>query len=132
MNIERDFYEALRLAHAYVKDRIAKVTPPVQFWLNPGQTLDIGAGDTFDKATLLCSILIALGNLSSKIITASEDAKTTTGIYCEHQDRILYADLEGGIKEFGSKAELLEMLGIRENGQIAAYEFNDRMYNDLA
>lgn len=129
---DRDFSEAARKACAYVRNRIENVTLPVQFWLIPGQTIEIGAGDDFDKATLLCSMLVALGNLSSKIIITVDDSKKTTGIYFDRAGGVTYVDVvKGTMEELGSRAELLSKLGIKEGSEVTAYEFNDKMYSDL-
>ncbi len=129
---EKNFEVALKTAFEQVSTQIATVTLPVQFWLLPEQTLEIGAGDAFDKANLLCSVLIALGNISSKTIITINDTKRTLGVYCEYKDKIIYADLEKGIKKFSSKEKLLGALGIGKDENLAAYEFNDKMFNNLA
>jgi len=142
-NSDSDFFKAAKAAHAYVKEEIATVTLPVQFWLMPSETISAGAGDLLDKATLLCSIFIALGNITSKIIIATKDSERKVGVYCESANtttvntnananaRIVYFDIENGVSEYASKEELLQSLGIG-NDNISAYEFNDKMYNDLA
>ncbi len=128
-----NFPDAARIAFEYVREKILSVSLPIQFWLLPRQTLSDGAGDVFDKAMLLCSLLIALGNRSSKVIirTKGDDDKAFV-VYAEFKDKILSFDLERGIREYANKDEMLNLLGIRDKGDITAYEFNDKMYTDLS
>ncbi|MGC8671371.1 MAG: hypothetical protein ACP5TJ_00550 [Candidatus Micrarchaeia archaeon] len=129
---DKNFYEAAKQAHKYVNESIAKAVLPIEFWLKPSETLAAKAGDTLDKATLLCSILIALGNSTSKIIISTSDSTRQVGVYCEFNGKLLYFDIDGGFSEFSTKEELLESLGIGNGKAEAAYEFNNHMYNDLA
>lgn len=131
-NYDVDFPEAAKEAAWYVGKRIIAASLPIQFWLKPRQTIELEAGDAFDKAVLLCSILIGLGNVSSKIVTVMGGEGRRLAVYCEFKDRLLLFDTEGGSSEFGTKDELLSGLGMGKSEDITAYEFNDKMYNDLA
>lgn len=131
-NFEENFRDAAKQAHRYVKESIATLSPPIQFWLKPGQAVSIGAGDIFDKVVLLCSMLIALGNLSTKIITVVKDDKKKHMIYCEFKEKRIVIDVENGISEVKSEEELLAEMGVHKEGEITAYEFNDKMYNNLS
>jgi hypothetical protein len=72
-NYNDNYYDSARLAYSYVKDEITLANLPIQFWLTPDETIKCGAGDIFDKAVLLCSLLIALGDVSAKIIIKVKD-----------------------------------------------------------
>jgi hypothetical protein len=128
---DENFLEAVQQAHKFVKDEIVTVSPPIQFWLRPGQVLMMQAGDTFDKAVLLCSMMIALGNMSSKIVTTVNDSGKRHVVCCEYKGEQIAVDLEDGVSKSASREELLQTLGIKEGKLSAAYEFNDKMYNDL-
>lgn len=133
-NYNDNYYDAARLAYSYVKDEIALANLPIQFWLTPDETIKCGAGDIFDKAVLLCSLLIALGNVSAKIIIKVKDSERDFIVYSEFNNIIIAIDLESGIKEYKNKEELLSAMGIKnagDNGEVTAYEFNDKMYNSL-
>lgn len=130
-NFDENFLEAVQKVHTYVKDEITTVNPSIQFWLRPNQVISLQAGDVFDKVILLCSMLIALGNVSTKIITAVNDTKKKQVVCCEYKGEIFSIDVENGISKAKSKEEILESMGIREGAGITAYEFNDKMYNDL-
>ncbi|VVB77152.1 Uncharacterised protein [uncultured archaeon] len=130
-NYEEDFPSASKEALSYVKKNIAPVSLPIQFWLRPGQTLNLEAGDEFDKAALLCSLFIGLGNVSSKIITLVRGSEKKLAVYCEHNGAVTLFDIESGISEFKTRDEMLRKLGIGTDVSVDAYEFNDRMYNDL-
>jgi hypothetical protein len=131
-NPDEDFLEAAQQAHRYVKDEIATVSPPIQFWLRPNQVISLQVGDVFDKAVLLCSMLIALGNVSSKIVTAVKDNEKRHVVCSEYKGELVIVDLDDGIIKANSREKMLEIMGIKEGSVSAAYEFNDRMYNDLA
>jgi hypothetical protein len=128
---EENFPDAANLAYEHVRDSIANITLPIQFWLRPGQALTHGAGDLFDKAVLLCSILIALGNPSSKIVIAIDDSTRHMSVYFEFNGRITAMDLEKGVGKFENRESMLRSLGISDKSEATAYEFNDKMYIDL-
>jgi len=130
-SFEGNFYDAVKLSYEYIRDGIFTVEVPLQFWLTPEETIRIGAGDMFDKAVLLCSMLIALGNPSTKIIVIISDSTRRFVVYSEFQGKIIAIDVSTGIKEYKDKDELLMNLGISKGDEIMAYEFNDKMYSDL-
>lgn len=127
-----NFPEAAAKAYDYIKDRITPIALPIQFWQKPTDTLKHEAGDVFDRAVLLCSLLIALGAASSKVIIRIRDNDRSFVVYTEYNGRIIAVDMENGIKEHGSKDALLESLGIVKGAEVTAYEFNDKMYSDIA
>ncbi len=104
---------------------------PVQFWLNPSQTLNYGAGDVFDKIVLLCTLLVALGNASTKAMTIIRGNDRRFLVYFEFEGRIISMDLENGIEKFDKREELLARFGVKDDGEVSAYEFNDKMYVDI-
>jgi hypothetical protein len=133
-NYNDNYYDSARLAYSYVKDEITLANLPIQFWLTPDETIKCGAGDIFDKAVLLCSLLIALGDVSAKIIIKVKDSERDFVVYSEFNNIIIAIDLESGIKEYKNKEELLRAMGIKnadDSGEVTAYEFNDKMYNSL-
>lgn len=130
---ENDFRNALKMAYEYVSKEVAAVSLPIQFWQRPNETISNGAGDLFDKAVLLCSIMISLGAIPSKIIIAvKEDGERNFLVYTEYKGKILFVDIEQGVGELESKEGLLKKLNIGKDSEISAYEFNDKMYVDLA
>ncbi len=131
-NYDEDFLGAAKEAQWYVRDKIATISLPVQFWLRPGQTLSLESGDVFDKAVLLCTMLIALGNVTAKVITVIRDSEKMFAVYCEFSGRIVLFDVEGTTSEFGSKEEMLGKLEIGKDESLTAYEFNDKMYDNLS
>ncbi len=128
---DRDFYGAARIAYDNVRDNIVMISLPLQFWLRPSQTLKCEAGDVFDKATLLCSLLIALGNMSAKVIIAAKEESRAFVVYCEYADGLILFNLDSGIAQAKSKQELLDSMNIGKDDELTAYEFNDKMYDDL-
>lgn len=128
---EQSFADAARFAYDYVIKEITHISIPIQFWLRPSETIRYGAGDIFDKAVLLCSILVALGNPSSRIIVAVRENERQFAVYSEYKDRIIVMDLDKGMKEYQSREQLMGSMNIREDDDITAYEFNDNMYRDI-
>ena len=129
---EEDFYAAAKEAHSYVKNKIRTISLPVQFWPRPSQTIGLEAGDVFDKAVLLCSMMIAMGNISTRVITAVKDSEQKFAVYCECKDKLLFFEVEKEMCEFQNREEMLEKLGVGKDAEMTAYEFNDKMYNNLA
>lgn len=130
-NYDQNFYDAALKAHKYVSEAIVTVSPPIQFWLKPSQVLNLGVGDIFDKAVLLCSMLIGLGNFSTKLISAIRENTKKHIVYCEYKEKLLTMDLENGVGEVQDKVALLEQMKIEKDSEMTAYEFNDKMYNNL-
>lgn len=128
---EDNFYDSAIFAYEHVKEKIINVTMPVQFWLNPSQTLNYGAGDVFDKIVLLCTLLVALGNASSKAMAIIRGNERRFLVYFEFDGKIVSMDLDNGIEKFDSRESLLDIFGIRDDGEVSAYEFNDKMYVDI-
>jgi hypothetical protein len=129
-NYDENFPEAVRLSYQYVKDRITPISLPIQFWLKPDQTIRYSAGDIFDKAVLLCSLLIAIGNVSSRIIVVAKETDRSFIVYAEFGGKIMAVDLEKGVRDFANLGALLDELSI-DRDDTTAYEFNDKMYRDI-
>ncbi len=131
-NYADNFYDAAQLSYEFVRDSITNVTLPIQFWLKPSLTINYAAGDVFDKAVLFCSLLIALGNPSTKIIIVIDENRRSFVVYFEFKEKITAINIEKGISPFQDREELLKSLGVAEKSEASAYEFNDRMYTDIA
>ncbi|MGA3020609.1 MAG: hypothetical protein ABSD68_01515 [Candidatus Micrarchaeales archaeon] len=130
-NFDENFLAAAQQAREYLKDKIISVSPPIQFWLKPNQVISLQAGDAFDKVILLCSMLIALGNPSTKIVTSIKENERKHLVYFEYKGELTYIDLENGMNKVNSKEELFEKLGMKKEAEMIAYEFNDKMYSNL-
>lgn len=130
---DRDFPKAAMAAFAHVNEAIAPAVTPVQFWLAPEQTLSLRCGDSFDKAVLLCSLIIALGNPSSRIIIATGDNYRVFLVYFEFNGELTVMDIEAKKSSaFKSKEEILRAYDIKDSESTSAYEFNNKMYIDIA
>ena len=126
---DKDFKEASNRAYEFVKKNIGDVTLPLQFWLTPDETITFMLGDIMDKNILLCSILIGLGNPSTKVfVKMEEDGSRKVFVHYEFKERLCVLD-EKGSKEFSHKEEMLKSLHLGE--ETVAYEFNNQMYADI-
>ncbi len=130
-NYDENFPQAAELAYGYVKNNIKQISLPIQFWLRPAQTIKYAAGDIFDKAVLLCSVLIALGNVSSRIIVVARETSRRFIVYAEFKGRLITIDLDKGIRDMVSIEDLLKELNVNSDEETTAYEFNDKMYRDI-
>lgn len=128
---DRDFHRAAKLAYEHVSKSIATINLPVQFWQKTSETIGNMAGDAFDKAVLLCSMLITLGGISSKIIVAIKGEERSFIVYSEFKNKIMAMNIDKEIREFSSRKELLSELKI-DGEDASAYEFNDKMYINIA
>ena len=134
-NHDENFEDAVKLAYSHVRDKIAQISLPIQFWLKPAQTIRYSAGDIFDKAVLLCSLLIAIGNVSSRVMVIVRNNDRHFVVYSEFKDKILGIDMESGLSTYRNMDELLERNNINKdaegNEDTTAYEFNDKFYRDI-
>ena len=128
---EKDFSDAARKSFEFIKGSIVQVSPPVQFWLKPSEVLGIGAGDVFDRAALLCSMLVCLGNPSAKVIASAKNDEKTFAVYYESGGKLVVIEMADGISELKDKNELLAKIGIYMGSETTGYEFNDKMYSNL-
>ncbi|MDE1833805.1 MAG: hypothetical protein KGH64_00545 [Candidatus Micrarchaeota archaeon] len=128
---DENFPDAARYAYQYMKGRIADISLPIQIWLTPSQTIKYGAGDIFDKAVALCSVLIALGNVSSRIVAIVRDSERDFIVYSEFKDHIIGVNIEKGVKEYRDLDSLLKEMGVKASDETTVYEFNDKMYRDI-
>lgn len=127
---EVNFHEASLKAFQFVTEEIDDISLPLQFWLMPEETLQFMIGDLTDKGILLCSLLIALGNPSSKVFVAIDDNRRNVDVYYEFNDSIILFDMEeGGIKSFKKKDDMVSSFNLTDDS--TAYEFNDQMYIDI-
>ncbi|MEM0106825.1 MAG: hypothetical protein QXD11_02535 [Candidatus Micrarchaeaceae archaeon] len=127
---ELNFNEAALKAFKFVCDEIEETVLPLQFWLTPEETLKFRMGDITDKSILLCSLFIALGNPSSKVIVALGNKKIIS-IYYEFSNVLTLFDIQSkSMTVYASKEDLLAKLIADEN--VSAYEFNDQIYLDIA
>ncbi len=125
----RDFYSASVIAYEYVRDNIDQIVLPIEFWLEPSETMEFGAGEKLDRYTLLCSILIALGNPSAKILIVEKAERLEPSLYYEFEGSIYVMNFGKNISRIKDREELLRSEGITEDA--VAYEFNDKMYIDI-
>ena len=129
---DENFPDAAQQAYQYVKNKINLISIPVQFWLKPSETIKYGAGDLFDKAVMLCSTLIALGNVSSRIVVVARgDEERHFIVYSEFKGHIISINVEKGVKEYKNLDELLKEIDVGRDEDTTAYEFNDNMYRDI-
>ena len=128
-NYDTDFKEAGRRAFYFVKDKITEVLLPLQFWFTPEETLAFMMGDRMDKGILLCSMLVALGNPSAKVLMKIDGEDKKILVHYEFGGKTFVMDMDDGVNEFPSKEKMLEWLSIRE--ETTAYEFNNQSYIDI-
>ena len=128
---DANFYDAGMKAFDFVSRGIGSTALPIEFWLMPEETLRFMLGDVTDKSILLCSILIALGNPSSKVVVVSRDSMRSIYVYYEFGGSVVMMDVENGkVEKFGNKDDMLKAFSLDDES--AAYEFNDQMYVDIS
>ncbi len=127
---EQNFKEASIAAFNFVEKNVEQITLPLQFWLNPDDTLTFTAGDSMDRNILLCSLLIALGNPSARVLVFMGVADKAIRVYYEFNDTYTMFDLSScGVGEYQSKEEMLAQFSITDD--TTTYEFNDQVYVDI-
>ena len=103
---------------------------PLQFWLTPEDTLNFGVGDLLDRNVLLCSLMIALGNPSAKVLVHIIGGTRRVFTYYEFEGHAYMLDFSSGFKKFENRDALIKSLGIDD--ETIAYEFNDKMYVEIS
>lgn len=126
---DANFADASDEAFRYVSGGVDAVVLPLQFWLSPGDVLAFGAGDKMDKAILLCSLMVALGNPSSKVLVVMRGKTMHVFVYCEFKDKIRAYEIDGAADDYASKDEFYSAVGTKNAD--TAYEFNNQAYADL-
>ncbi len=129
-DFDKNFYDASVLAYDFVKNNITSIVLPIEFWLEPSETLEFGTGEEIDRYTLLCSMLVAMGNPSSKILIVVKNEKVKATLYYELAGSVYLMDFNTGITKLESRESLLERYNIDDD--TTAYEFNDKMYLDIS
>lgn len=127
---DSDFYKASIDSFHFVRDEIERVVLPLQFWLTPDETISFRMGDEIDKNILLCSMLVALGNPSAKVLVHIKESGRKTLVYYEYGSRVYVLDSEDDVKSFENVQAMLDSMSISEESTV--YEFNDRSYKDIA
>ncbi|MCL5008080.1 MAG: hypothetical protein M1562_02420 [Candidatus Marsarchaeota archaeon] len=112
---ESSFYDASVRSLEFVKTEIDDVFLPVQFWILPDETLKFRLGDQVDKNILLCSILIKLGNPSTKVLIFIGEDSRKSYVYYEFNEGVYLLDLTDNIKLFKNKEEMFKGIGISED-----------------
>lgn len=128
---ERDFAKASIAAFRHVESKITNISIPIQFWQSPEETIKREAGDVFDKAVLLCSMFVNLGDSDSKVVVAVSGERQAFFVYAKSDNGIAAFDIKGGAKEYHDARHALSELGFSEANDSEAYEFNNSVYNDL-
>ncbi len=126
---DKYFYEASLKAFSFVKQMVKEVTLPVEFWLLPEEALAFLMGDAFDRNVLLCSLLIALGNPSARVLVVSRDDARKVYVHYDFNGSSYLMNLEERARKFGSIKDLTDSLSIPEDA--IAYDFNDKSYMDI-
>jgi len=128
-NYDKDFIDAALKAFEFVKGEVDEIALPIQFWLTPDETMRFKVGDRIDRNILLCSILISLGNPSSKVFVLKTEEMRRIYVYFEFGPKTLLMDIDSGIREFPDAKAMVSSFSIKEDD--TAYEFNNQSYADV-
>ena len=128
---EKDFLTAAQRAFEFVKDEIKTERIPVEFWLSPKDILELKAADEMDKAILLCSLLIALGNKGAKVVVEMKGGLKHAFVMFSSGNRYYLFDPVHDINLAGSKEILEAQISTEKDEENKiVYEFNDMGYNE--
>ncbi len=128
---ERDFLAASQKSFEFVKDEIKNEHVNIEFWLSPRDILELSAADEMDKAILLCSLLIALGNRSAKVVVETKGGLKHAFVMFSFGSRYYLFDPVHDINLAGSKEILEAQISTEKDEENKiVYEFNDTEYNE--
>ncbi|MGC9149682.1 MAG: hypothetical protein ACP5FX_01015 [Candidatus Micrarchaeia archaeon] len=112
--------EAIKIINSF-----ETVSLPLEFWFLPKEVIELRAGDLVDKAILLCSLLISLGNEGAKVLMKIEPQK-------EKREAYVTFDFNGESYVFDiSKKALRKTKKEKICKGAVVYEFNDKGYSEL-
>ncbi|MGC8479113.1 MAG: hypothetical protein ACP5M9_00375 [Candidatus Micrarchaeia archaeon] len=114
-----------------LEKNITIVLLPIQFWQKPEETLKNKIGDELDYYALLCSIFIALGTVSSKVLIVNYADRNVMSVYLEYNNELILFQHNTEPKHFKSKALLLKYICGSIDEEVISYEFNDKIYRDI-
>jgi hypothetical protein len=126
---DNDFQEASLMAFNFVDEEIEDVTLPLQFWITPDETITFMMGDVIDKAILLCSMLVKIGNPSARVFVKIDNTTRRVFVYYEFRNRVWV--LENGRESRGYENRNAMLKELEFNDETIAYEFNNQMYADI-
>ncbi len=128
-----DFYKASLMALEFVGREIERVIMPVRFWLLPEETLRLMAGDDVDKCTLLCSLLISMGNQFAKVLIHAHSGSIDAFVYFPIEGAWHLFSPDGRAETFADKESVFVRLGkpIEPDSDDALYDFNNIAYDNI-
>lgn len=131
-DFKSNFYEASIKVLEKLEAKISILQLPIQYWQTPSETLLNGIGDMLDYYSLLCSILISLGGVATKVLVLSIEDNSKVVVYSEDiNNNVLLFEHSKEVKKFKNKELMFKYLIDKNNSDITAYEFNDKLYRDL-
>jgi len=126
---ERDFPDAAKNAFSFVKEKISDVYLPLDFWLTPEEIIELKAADDIEKSIFLCSLLIALGNNSSRVGVEVEGRAKRAFVFFSFNNEDWFMDPVKGVIAKGEKKELFEKQLPGYTNKVV-YDFNDQEYHE--
>lgn len=104
------------------------------FWLKPGEVLELCAGDSMDKALLLCSLLSARGSSTASVrVVELEDGVKHALVCFEHSGTAYVLDASASSSWSGPSVEevLSQVLVGGKKVLKSLYEFNSESYSSF-
>ncbi len=104
------------------------------FWLKPSEVLELGAGDSMDKALLLCSLLSARGSSTASVrVVELEDGVKHALVCFEHSGTAYVLDASVSSSWSGPSVEdvLSQVLVGGKKVLKSLYEFNSESYSSF-
>lgn len=126
---DRDFTKAAAKAYEFCRGAVKNEFLPVDFWLSPGDIVELKVADEMDKALFLCSLLIALENQTAKVVVVSEERMRHSFVTFEYEDKFCLMDPAHEIFATGAKADIVSAY-ITKGEEKQVYEFNNLEYNE--
>jgi len=127
---EKNFLAAAQKAYEFVNNEIKTEPLPLEFWLSPADIMELRVADEMDKAILLCSLLISLGNKDAKVIVEIKGDFRHAFVMFEFEGKSHLFDPAHKINLSGEKESLLKQVLSKEEESRVVYEFNDVEYNE--
>ena len=121
-------YSTPEKVYEFVRDKIEEVYVPFMFWLNPADVIQLKAGDSQDRATLLCTMLRAMGEDAKVLVVELKNGVHRSLVVTK--GRVLALDPVREFEDFkGAEDKVLAMYSFDGSGfKKKVYEFNEKEY----
>lgn len=136
-SFERDFLPYAEASFSYVKS-LSRIDSEIEpsFWMRPEEIVGLGAADAFDRAILLCSLLLACECETARVLVLELEGggrHPVVVFYYKEKQHFLDPSQEAEFSTYSGTLEEIFRHYSYEGKKVlkAAFEFNHADYNEF-